>query len=151
MYAVYIRNILALDDKVLYYAWTNSKPDVSHLRVFGSIAYANIPKKVCGGKLELIIYWADETGYCLEDLESGNLITSRDVRFLEDEWPTDLAVVEGSGSINHQGGELMEVQPDGSHQPLFQKLQIHNLPYHRSLLHSSKSNLTAQPMNLYQN
>ena len=66
----------------------------------------NIPKKVRGGKLEvtsrkcrLLGYWADETkGYRLEDAETGKLITSRDVRFIEDEQPTD----------------LMEIQPDGS-------------------------------------
>src|SRR6202043_4055827 len=70
---------------------------------FGSIAYANIPKKVRGGKLEatsvkcrLLGWWADETkGYHLEDLETKTLITSRDVRFVEDLPPTDLAIIEG--------------------------------------------------------
>jgi hypothetical protein len=86
MYAIHIRNLSptrGLNEKVPYHAWTKWKPDVSHLRIFGSIAYANIPKKVQGGKLEvtsrkcqLLGYWADETkGYWLEDAETGKLIT----------------------------------------------------------------------------
>ncbi|THG93712.1 hypothetical protein EW026_g7595 [Hermanssonia centrifuga] len=55
MYAVHIRNItvtFALKDKVPKHAWTGRKPDILHLRVFGLIGYANIPKAVRGGKLE---------------------------------------------------------------------------------------------------
>ena len=71
------------------------------------MAYVNIPKKVRGGKLEvtsrkcrLLGWWADETKeYRLEDKENGRLITLRDVRFLEDERPNDLAVIESSGSV----------------------------------------------------
>src|ERR1700742_1727402 len=105
MYAVHIRNLSPtrrLPDRVPIHAWTGSKPDVSHLRIFGSTAYVNIPKKVRGGKLEatsrkcrLLGWWANETkGYRLEDAETVKLITSRDVRFLEDERPNDLAVIE---------------------------------------------------------
>jgi transposase InsO family protein len=106
MYAVHIQNLSPtrrLPDKVPIHAWTGQKPDVSHLCIFGSIAYANIPKKVRGGKLEatlrkcrLLGWWANETkGYRLEDAETGKLITSRDVQFLEEERPNDLAVIEG--------------------------------------------------------
>jgi hypothetical protein len=58
----------AIQDKVPMHMWTSHKPDVSHLRVFGSISYANIPKKVCEGKLEvtsvkcrLLGRWANES------------------------------------------------------------------------------------------
>ena len=106
MYAVHIRNISptsALDGKVPFHAWYGRKPNISHIRIFGSIAYANIPKVIRGGKLEktavkcrLLGWWADETkGYRLEDLETKRLITSRDVRFVEDEKPNDLAVIKG--------------------------------------------------------
>ncbi len=70
-YAVHIRSVTytsALEDQVPVHAWTGNKPDISHLRIFGSVAYANIPKKVRGGKLEvtsvkcrLMGWWADET------------------------------------------------------------------------------------------
>jgi len=46
-------------------------------------------------KCRLLGWWADETkGYQLEDIETRKLIMSRDVRFVEDESPGDLAVVE---------------------------------------------------------
>jgi hypothetical protein len=132
-YAIHIRNLSPtreLDEKVPYHAWTDRKPDVSHLRIFGSVAYANMPKKVRGGKLkatsgkcQLPGYWADETkGYRLEDAETGKLITSRDVRFIEDERPTDLAIIEGDPGGSARTGELMEIQPDGSPLPVAPKL-----------------------------
>jgi hypothetical protein len=99
MYAVHIWNLSptsALKDKVPYHAWTNRKPDASHLRAFGSIGYVNIPKKIRGGKLEvtsvkcrMLGWWTDETkGYRLEDVETRKLLTSRDVVFAEmtDQW-----------------------------------------------------------------
>ena len=87
MYAIHIRNLsptTALHGMVPFEAWTGHKPDVSHIRVFGSTAYVTIPKKIRGGKLEatavkcqLLGWWADETkGYWLEDTETGELIMS---------------------------------------------------------------------------
>ena len=49
MYSVHIRNLSPtslLSGVVPYQAWTGRKPDISHLRVFGSITYINIPKKI---------------------------------------------------------------------------------------------------------
>ena len=108
MYTVHIHTLsptLALKDKVPYHAWTKRKPDVSHLRIFGSIAYANIPKKLRGRKLgvtsvkcQMLGWWADGTkGYQLEDVETQKLITSRDVVFVEDDQPMDMAIIEGNG------------------------------------------------------
>ena len=34
------------------HAWYDCKPNISHLRIFGSLAYVNILKKLRGGKLE---------------------------------------------------------------------------------------------------
>ncbi len=106
LYAVHIRNVSytsALNGMVPEHAWSSRKPDISHLRIFGSTAYVNIPKKLRGGKLEatsvqcrLLGWWEGETkGYRLEDVKTRKIITSRDVRFIEDERPTDLAVIDG--------------------------------------------------------
>lgn len=49
LYSVHIQNLSptrGLEGKVPSHAWTNKKPDVSHLRILGSIVYVNIPKKV---------------------------------------------------------------------------------------------------------
>ena len=136
MYAVHIRNLSptrGLSNRVPYEVWTGHKPDVSHLRVFGSVAYVNIPKKVHGGKLEatlrkcrLLGWWADETkGYRLEDEENRRLITSRDVCFLEDEGPNDLVVIESSGSIRAADQQLED--PAATQTPPELKNNISNL------------------------
>jgi len=91
-----------LNDVVPYKAWTGRKPDVSHLRVFGSLGWAHVPRQVHRGKLEsqavkvqMLGWWVDEAkGYHLEDLENGKLIASRDVRFFKDNSPSDLASIE---------------------------------------------------------
>ena len=80
-----------------------------HLQVFGSAAYTNIPKEICGGKLEattvkccLLGWWSDETkGYRLKDIEMRNLITSHDICFIEDEMPKDLATVKANEPPSH--------------------------------------------------
>ncbi|KAJ3476999.1 hypothetical protein NLI96_g10770 [Meripilus lineatus] len=121
MYAVHIRNVshtAALKDLVPDHAWTGRKPDISHFRIFGSVGYANIPKKLRGGKLQetsikcrLLGWWAEETkGYRLEEVETGKLITSRDVRFVEDETPGDLALIEGGGK-QPTATELTQLAP----------------------------------------
>lgn len=111
MYTVYIHLITptsALKGKIPYTEWsrTGKKPDVSHLRIFGSYGWAHVPKEVRHGKLEsravhvhMLGWWADETkGYRLEDLENGKLITSHDVQFYEDNIPSELAQVDTSSS-----------------------------------------------------
>jgi hypothetical protein len=70
MYAVHIHTqspTSAIQEKVPLHAWTGHKPDASHLRVFGCIAYVNIPKRLWGGRLEvtatkccMLSWWADE-------------------------------------------------------------------------------------------
>jgi len=54
-YVVHIRSLSAttgLDGIVPYEAWTGHKPDVSHLRVFGSLEWTHVPRQVHRGKLE---------------------------------------------------------------------------------------------------
>ena len=123
MYAVHIRNVSptsTLRDTVPIHAWSGHKPDISYLHIFGSIAYANIPKKVRGGKLEatsikcrLLGWWADETkGYRLEETETGKLITVRDVHFVEDTKPDDLAVIEND-EPQHPMDDLVDLSEEG--------------------------------------
>ena len=127
MYAVYIRTITptsGLEGKIPYTEMSDSncKPDVSHLRIFGSLGWAHVPKEVRHGKLEpraihvrMLGWWADETkGYKLEDLENGKLIASRDVQFHEDSTPSELAHVKLSGSNPEEIDNLIDtaIYPD---------------------------------------
>jgi transposase InsO family protein len=105
IYAVHIRSIsitFALKGKVPYEAFYGRKPDVSHLRIFGSYGWAHVPKQVREGKLDsravrvrMLGWWSDESkGYRLEDLENGKVIASRDVQFDEDDRPSNVAQVD---------------------------------------------------------
>lgn len=99
--------------------------------MFGSVAYANIPKKLRGGKLEvtsvkcrLLGWWTDETkGYRLEEVGTGKIITARDVTFVEDDTPGDLAIIETRGSqptkedIEVLAPEVDEVAENGEEAP----------------------------------
>jgi len=116
MYAVYIRSLTltsGLKEIVPYEAWTGRKPDVSHLRIFGSLGWAHIPKQVRKGKLEsrvvkvwLLGWWTNKTkGYQLEDMENGKLITSQDIQFFEDSSPNDAINREANQRDTHQDSE----------------------------------------------
>ena len=91
--AVYLRNrspTRAVKGMTPYEAWTTEKPTVAHLRVFGSDAYAHIPKDE-RGKLDpkakkcIFVGYGEETkGYRLFDPVRGKIFFSRDVVFNED-------------------------------------------------------------------
>ena len=69
--------------------WYERKPDVSHLRVFGCVAYTHVPdcsrqkldKKA--DKLRFVGYCTNSKGYRLFDEKTRKLIKSRDVTFNE--------------------------------------------------------------------
>jgi hypothetical protein len=70
-------------------AWTKIKPDVSHFRVFGSIAWAHIPdekRKALQPKSEKCIfvgYCENVKGYILLQPHCNEIIIRRDVKFDE--------------------------------------------------------------------
>jgi hypothetical protein len=100
-----------LKGKVPYEVWYGCKPDISHIRVFGSYGWAHVAKEVCKGKLDsqavrvrMLGWWADESkGYCLEDLENRKLIASQDVQFDEDNSPSNVASIDIS--LPHSTGQ----------------------------------------------
>lgn len=90
--AAYIKNhttSTVLGDKTPMEIWNGKKPDVSHFRVFGSVAMAMIPKgkrkKFDAKSRELMFvgYCEDQKGYRLMDRKSNEIIVSRDVTFIE--------------------------------------------------------------------
>ena len=75
---VYVHNrspTVALDNQTPYECWFNEKPDVSNLRVFGSVCYYHVPssqrKKLDPKSKKAIFvgYPADTKGYKVYDLE----------------------------------------------------------------------------------
>jgi hypothetical protein len=79
----------ALKNKTLEEGWTKIKPDVSHFRVFGSIARAHIPdekRKALQSKSEKCIfigYSEDVKGYILLQPHCNEIVIRRDVKFDE--------------------------------------------------------------------
>lgn len=73
--------------------WTQSKIDLSHLRIFGCKAYAHVPdvkrRKFDDKSKEYIFvgYSESSTGYRLLDPQTHHLKISRDVVFIEDDPP----------------------------------------------------------------
>jgi len=70
-------------------AWSGFKPNVQHLKVFGSITYAHVPKAVrskLDDKAEKTIFIVyKHGGYKLYNPMTKKVIISRDVTFAEDE------------------------------------------------------------------
>jgi hypothetical protein len=90
--ATYIQNISphrSVKDKTPYEAWSGLKPEVTHFRIFGSRAWAQIPsekrKALDPQSTECIFvgYPDGVKGYRLIDLSSDRLIIERSVQFEE--------------------------------------------------------------------
>ena len=106
--AVYISNrclTKSIDGKTPQEAWSGRKPNVSHLRVFGSIAYAHVPDQRRSKlddkseKLVFIGYDKRSKGYKLYNPITKKIVVSRDVRFNEEEaWNWSKKEDEGSNS-----------------------------------------------------
>ncbi len=93
--AVYLHNrspTKSVANMTPFEAWTGVKPDVKHLRSFGCIVYAHIPKDERkkldpkAKKCVLLGYGTETKGYRLYDPQSSRVIYSRDVKFNESEF-----------------------------------------------------------------
>jgi hypothetical protein len=91
--AVYLANqcpTRSVWNKTPQEAWSGRKPNISHLRVFGSIAYAHVPYQKRSKlddrseKLVFIGYDHRSKGYKLYNPSKGKIISSRDVEFDEE-------------------------------------------------------------------
>ena len=90
--AIYLCNrspTKALDKMTPQEAWSGRKPSVSHLRVFGCLAYVHVPDesrtKLDDKSKKFVFIGYDEKfkGYKLFDPTNNKLIVSRDVQFDE--------------------------------------------------------------------
>ena len=95
--AVYLRNrspTKALSERTPFEVWHEEKPQVDHLKVFGCICYAHIPKderkKLDSKAREAIFlgYGKEKKGYRLYDISTKKTFYSRDVVFCEEKFTT---------------------------------------------------------------
>jgi len=80
----------AVENKTPFEAWSGGwKPSVNHLRIFGSICYAHVPREMRhkleekGEKCVFVGYSSKSKGYRLFSLKRNKVIISRDVIFDE--------------------------------------------------------------------
>lgn len=111
-----------------YEAWSGRKPNVSHLRVFGSIVYANVPKERRtklddkSEKFVFIGYNTNSKGYKLFNPINGKIIVSRDVDFDEESsWQWIVSQNDGDASLSipeESSHKDLAVFPSPNHQSL---------------------------------
>jgi uncharacterized protein with WD repeat len=111
--AIYAQNRCShvkLDDQTPQEAWSGQKLTVSHLKVFGSVAYAHVPdqrrmKLEDKSKRYIFIGYDEKTkGYKLLDSISKKVMVSRDVRVNEaNKWDwnnsTEVIIEVGESSV----------------------------------------------------
>jgi transposase InsO family protein len=111
--AIYVQNRcprVKLDDQTRQETWSGQKPAVSHLKLFGSVAYAHVPDqrrtKLKDKSKRYIFIGYDEKikGYNLLDPISKKVMVSRDVRVNEaSEWDwnnsTEIIIEVGESSV----------------------------------------------------
>lgn len=92
--AVYILNrcpTKAIMNRIPEEAWSGQKQTVTHMRVFGCVAYAHVSDQLRkkldskGEKCVFIGYCDESKAYKLYNPSTKKLIVSRDVQFIEDE------------------------------------------------------------------
>lgn len=89
--AIYVSNrtVSSGGDATPYEMWVGKKPMLSHLRIFGSVAYVHTPKQFTkkldlrGKKMILVGYEGDSTNYRVYDPSTKSVIITRDATFFE--------------------------------------------------------------------
>lgn len=101
--AVYLRNrsvASGLNNQTPYEAWTGEKPDVSHVRIFGSKVMVHIPKEKRlkwdkkATKCILVGYPDNVKGYRVYNIDNHTITTARDVVVIEEGTCTSKAPVD---------------------------------------------------------
>ena len=95
-------------------AWTGRKHSVTHMRVFGCVAYAHVPDELRrklynkGEKCIFVGYSEESKAYKLYNPTTKKVIISRDVQFVEDEaWDGSIEkTVNISASIPQEENEV---------------------------------------------
>lgn len=113
--AVYLQNRIvaaALGYKTPYELWTGSKPDISHIRIFGSTVMVHVAKekrkKWDKKSVECILvgYPDNIKGYRVYNPETKNVLTSRDVIIMEKETKSECQVEVQEQNVDSVGDDV---------------------------------------------
>ena len=127
--AAYIRNRVPTSaisgNKTPLEVWSKKRPGVSHLKVFGCMAYAHVPdvqrqkldKKAV--KLRFIGYSIESKGYRLLDEKTSRVYTRRDVVFNEQDFGQEKAHEESTDKVevNPSSEERDQLDPPRRAEP----------------------------------
>ncbi|KAK4412556.1 Retrovirus-related Pol polyprotein from transposon TNT 1-94 [Sesamum alatum] len=100
-------------------AWNGRKLNVSHLRVFGSISYVQVPRQK-RSKLDdrsekhvFVGYDYHSKGYRLFNPSNGKVLVSRDVEFIEEgQWSWEAQKEKSYHFLSYFGEEQDDMQLD---------------------------------------
>lgn len=147
--AVYLMNrhpTVAVEGKTPFEAWCGRKPSVNHLRVFGSICYAHIPKELrqkldeSSEKCIFVGYSSQTKGYRLYNLKKKKVIICRDVLFSEKsawDW-NQSSILEQTAQGRLQSDDEQENEEEIEEENPPQLSPIHS-PQHQSPAASSNA------------
>jgi transposase InsO family protein len=123
--AVYLMNrctTKAVWGKTLFEAWSGRKPSIKHLRVFGCICYAQIPKEKrykldeTSEKCIFVGYSSISKGYRLYNLKTNKIIINRDVLFDEKaKWNWEQGQVVPMTFLQQRPAQENESNDDSTH------------------------------------
>ncbi|GBP14615.1 Retrovirus-related Pol polyprotein from transposon TNT 1-94 [Eumeta japonica] len=109
--AVYLRNrsvAIGLNNRTPFELWTNKKPDLSHIRIFGSQVILHIPKERrlkwdTKSKLHILVGYAENIkGYRIYDPDKRSVVISRDVIIQENLEKKVMNEVKSSDETNNE-------------------------------------------------
>ena len=116
--AVYLRNKCphaALPKQTPHFRWFGKKPDLSNLRVFGTVCYPHIPHETRqqleyrARRAYLVGYSDKAKAWKLYNIETGSVIESAHVRFLSEDFNPN---TESSHLENHKNLIAELLPPD---------------------------------------
>jgi hypothetical protein len=125
----------SLKMKVPQEAWSGTKLNVAHLRIFGCIAFTHIPSKLRNKlddrseKFIFVGYSETSKAYILYNPISKKLILSRDVKFLENQFRSESEnrPMESQNPLLPLP-ENTENSGQQTHQPTLPRLQVQGQP-----------------------
>lgn len=122
--ANYIRNRSPTSSrpKTPWELFYGKKPDVAHMRTFGSVAYARVPdklrKKLDPKSLKGVFVGYEPTSKAYRVLlDSGKLVVSRDVIFHESPAVTPMSKWELDATRSEEGSECKDTEPPAADNP----------------------------------
>lgn len=152
-HAVYILNRLStrsLSKKTPYEAWSGNKPNVEHIKVFGSLAYMKVPSvrtQKLDDRSKVAIYLGREDGtkaHRLYDPLEKKVLVSRDVVFVETKsWHWESEVY--SESIMSESFTVIGANSDGTSQRVYTEEEtVGSPPQSQTSRNSSQGSVTPE-------